>query len=90
MSDRKKIYYVYLVRCKHGTYYAGYTTDLEKRISMHDSGRGAKYLRGRAPVTLVYARDYSSLEEALRAERELKNLTRNQKEEVIAGFLSCK
>ena len=52
-------YYVYVVQCKNGSYYTGYTNNLEKRISLHNSGRsGAKYLRGKVPVKVVYVREY--------------------------------
>lgn len=63
--------FIYLVRCKHGTYNAGYTNDLENRIKMHNSRRGANYLRGRAPVELVYAKEYRFYKNALSAERSL-------------------
>lgn len=76
-------YFVYIVRCRNGTYYAGYTNDLESRIKKHDSGKGAKYLRGKSPVELVYAKEYRYLRNALRAERNIKKLTRAQKEELI-------
>jgi putative endonuclease len=83
-TKNKGPYFVYMVRCKHGTYYSGYTVDLEARISLHNSGKGAKYLRGRAPVELVYERQYRDLSDALKAERELKNLKRHEKE-ALAG-----
>ena len=76
-------YYVYLVRCADGTYYAGSTNDLERRLTLHNAGRGAKYLRGRGPVRLVYTKEYQYYKQALDAERQLKKFTRKQKEELI-------
>jgi putative endonuclease len=53
-------YFAYMVQCKYGTYYSGWTNDISKRMSMHNSGRGAKYLRGRGPVTLVFQKKFST------------------------------
>lgn len=73
-----------MVQCRHGTYYAGYTIDLEKRVSLHNSGKGAKYLRGKGPVKVVYVKKYKYYKNALIAEAALKKLTRKQKEELIS------
>ncbi len=80
---KKSLYYAYMVRCKYGTYYSGYTNDLNRRIEMHNSGRGAKYLKGRSPVELVYFKEYRQLRDAMQAERNLKKLKRWEKEELI-------
>ena len=82
---RKGSFFVYIVLCSRGTYYTGYTSDLEKRIKLHNSGTGAKYLRGRAPVKLVYAREYKYYKNAVKAEIAIKKLTRKQKDELTAG-----
>ena len=74
---------VYLIRGADGTYYAGWTNNLERRLQLHNAGRGAKYLRGRRPVEVVYVKTYRDRGEALRAEHELKRLTRRQKEALI-------
>jgi putative endonuclease len=76
-------YWVYIVQCRFGTYYTGYTTDLERRLSMHNTGKGAKYLRGKTPVKLVFSKKYRYLKNALRAEWNLKQLTRIQKERLV-------
>lgn len=47
--------FVYMLRCKDGSLYTGWTNDLEHRLAMHNSGRGAKYTRGRGPLELVYS-----------------------------------
>ena len=71
--------YAYLVRCADGTLYAGWTTDLARRIQAHNEGRGAKYTRSRRPVTLVYYEAFGTREEALRREAALKRLSRREK-----------
>ena len=91
MLKREKIkrhsrYFVYIVRCKSGTYYTGYTSNLEQRIKEHNSSRGAKYLRGKSPLVLVYAKEYRYYKNALRAEKNIKKYTRKQKEELIRVY----
>ena len=75
---------VYLLECADGTYYCGATNDLPARLAAHHAGTGAKYLRGRLPVRLAYARAYRNASLALRAERALKRLTRDQKRALVA------
>jgi putative endonuclease len=82
-GKRKGKYYVYIVKCKDSTFYTGCTNDLEKRIKTHNEGKGAKYLRGRTPVKLAYVRECRGHKDALRAERDIKKLTREQKEELV-------
>jgi len=77
------VYYAYMVQCKYGTYYAGWTNDLKKRLAAHDSGQGAKYLRGKGPVTLVYKKKFKTVKEAQEHERFIKKLTRKEKEGLI-------
>ncbi len=78
-------HYIYIVECKDGSWYTGYTTDIERRMKMHEQGKGAKYTRGRGPLSLVYHAAYETKTEAMRAEYELKQLTRKQKEAFVAG-----
>ena len=74
---------VYLVRCKDATIYTGITVDLSARLSAHDQGRGAKYTRGRGPVTLVWSESGLSESEARKREAQIKQLTRKQKDSLI-------
>ena len=85
MTDPKPcgVYWVYIVQCKYGTYYAGWTNDLKKRIAAHNDGTGAKYLRGKGPVKLVYKKKYSTVKKAQAQERLIKLLTRKQKKVLI-------
>ena len=72
-------HYVYMVCCANGTLYTGYTINVERRIALHNAGKGARYTRSHRPVTLVATWTFNSKGEALRAERELKRLPREQK-----------
>ena len=76
-------YYVYMVKCADGTYYTGFTKEVENRLKLHNAGNGAKYVRGKGPVQLVYAKEYRYYKNALRAERTMKTFTRQQKDELI-------
>lgn len=71
--------FVYMLRCKDGSLYTGWTNDLEHRLAMHSSGRGAKYTRGRGPLELVYSEELPDKEVALRRECAIKKLRREQK-----------
>ena len=79
-------FWVYMVGCADGTYYTGYTNDLQKRLRLHNSGNGAKYVRGKGPVTVVYTKEYRYYKHAVRAEAHLKRQTRTQKEAVIKAY----
>ena len=76
-------YHVYMVRCTDGSYYTGYTNHLEERIKMHNAGYGAKCLRGKRPVVLVYAKAYRYYKNAVKAEAFLKSKTRRFKEDLV-------
>ena len=76
--------YTYIVKCRDNTYYTGWTNDLDRRMKAHNSGTGAKYTRSRRPVRLVYYEAYRTKEEAMRREREIKRMSRKEKEKLIA------
>ena len=86
MNKRHGKYYLYIVQCTSGTYQTGSTKDLDNRIKLHNSGRGAKYLRGKLPVKLVYMKEYKYYKNVLRAEREIKTYTRKEKEKLIKAY----
>ena len=71
--------YVYLLRCSDGSLYCGWTNELERRLVAHNSGKGAKYTRGRRPVELVYTEEYESKSAAMKREYEIKQLSRAEK-----------
>ena len=70
---------VYLLRCGDGTFYAGITNDLPKRLAAHRDGRGARYTRGRGPLVVVHEEPAPDRASASRREHELKRLSRAQK-----------
>ncbi len=78
-------HFVYVVRCANGTLYAGYTTNVERRLTTHNAGRGARYTRGLLPVELLAAWAFETKSAALRAERRVKRLPRDQKLALIAA-----
>ena len=75
--------YVYIVRCRDGTFYTGWTNDLEKRIKVHNQGGGGRYTRARFPVELVYREECASKNEAMSRERAIKKMTRATKQRLI-------
>ena len=79
----KRPNYVYILKCADGTLYTGWTNDLEKRLRAHNEGRGAKYTRGRLPAELVYYEAFEERSEAMGREWAIKQLTREQKLQLI-------
>ena len=77
--------YTYILQCSDGTYYTGLTTDIEKRLHTHNEGEGAKYTRSRLPVTLVYHELCADKSAALKRERAIKILSREQKLALISS-----
>lgn len=75
--------YTYILRCNDGTYYTGWTVDLEKRIETHNTGKGAKYTRNKLPVELMYYETFDTKQEAMSREYHIKKLTRAKKQELI-------
>ena len=78
------MFFAYLVQCADGTLYGGYTTNLQKRVAAHNSGKGAKYTRARLPVKLVYWEECETKEQAMSREWHLKRLSRAEKLRLIA------
>lgn len=79
-------HYVYLLECSdpHGSLYVGYTTDVGRRVEEHNAGQGAKFTRGRTPVSLRYVEFWESKSAAMGREWELKQYTRPEKEHLVA------
>ena len=76
-------WYVYILRCRDGNLYTGIATDVERRIADHLANKGAKYLRGRGPLKLVFKKQVGQKGHALRAERNVKRLPKHKKEALI-------
>ena len=79
-------HYVYILRCADDSLYTGWTTDIQKRLDTHNSGKGAKCTRSRLPVELVYYEKFESKSDALKREWAIKHLTRREKLGLINGF----
>lgn len=78
-------YYVYILESQNGKYYVGYTSDLERRMKKHQSGKGSKFVRGFGFSKLLYHEEYPTKSEALKREAELKIWPRAKKTELVAG-----
>ena len=78
-------FFVYVLRCSDGSYYAGHTDNLERRVGQHQAGEAEGYTQSRRPVTLMWSQDFPSRLEALEAERRIKGWSRAKKEALIAG-----
>jgi putative endonuclease len=76
-------WYVYIVRCRDGSLYTGIATDVESRIADHLANKGAKYLRGRGPLKLVFSKKVGEKGRALKVEHQVKRLPRHKKEALI-------
>lgn len=76
---------LYILRCGDGTLYTGITTDVEKRLEAHRSGKGAKYTRGRGPLELMYREECGTHSDALKRELEIKALPREKKIKLIGN-----
>ena len=75
-------YYVYILRCKDGSYYTGHAKDVEKRFEMHKKGQGARYTRMHEPEKLVYTEEFESRGEAMRRERQIKRFSHDKKQQL--------
>jgi len=76
-------WYVYMLRCRDGSLYTGCTDDVFRRISVHNSGKGAKYTRSRLPVELVYHEEVPDKSAALKREIAIKRLQKQEREALI-------
>jgi putative endonuclease len=81
-------WYLYMVRCRGGSLYTGIATDINRRFAEHQSGKGAKYLRGRAPLKLAFSEKIGKRSLALKLERLIKRLPKNMKERIVTSGIS--
>ena len=89
LSDPMPDWYLYMVKCRDGSLYTGIATDVESRLTEHRVNKGAKYLRGRGPLKLIFKKKIGEKGLALKVERKVKRLPRHKKEALIktgAGF----
>ena len=80
--------YTYILKCRDGSFYTGWTNDIEKRMQAHNAGKGAKYTKSRLPVKLVYYEEHETKNEAMKREYAIKHMTRQEKERLIKKVLS--
>ncbi len=81
--------FVYILQCADGSYYTGWTTDLERRVAAHNAGRGGRYTRSRRPVKLVYWEEHPDRRSAQQRELALKRLPRARKSALVTTFKSA-
>lgn len=75
--------YTYILQCADGSLYTGWTNNLAKRVADHNEGKGAKYTKGRGPVTLAYYEAFETKEDAMRREYAIKQMTKEEKRQLI-------
>ncbi len=80
-----KMHYIYILSCHDETLYTGWTTDLKKRLAVHNAGKGAKYTRSRLPVKMVYYESFRNKSDALRRECEIKKMNKTEKLRLISS-----
>jgi putative endonuclease len=78
--------FVYIVECADGSFYTGWTTDPDRRLREHNTGRGARYTRSRRPLKLAYLEPQPDRAAAMRRERRIKTYTRDQKMALIDSY----
>jgi len=79
-------WFLYILRCGDGSLYTGVTTDIDRRLKMHQEGKASRYTRTHRPVELVYREECGSRSQALTRECAVKSLPRERKEDLIASF----
>jgi len=78
-------FYVYILHCMDGSFYTGYTKDLDERTKQHENGKGAKYTKTHKPQKLAYVELFNSRSQAMKRERTIKKLTHQQKHDLISS-----
>ena len=75
--------YTYILKCKDGSLYTGWTNDLAQRVAANNTGKGAKYTKARRPVELVYFEEFETKEQAMKREYAIKQMARKDKLELV-------
>ncbi|MGD8923120.1 MAG: GIY-YIG nuclease family protein, partial [Candidatus Zixiibacteriota bacterium] len=75
--------WVYILECSDGRYYTGCTSDLSRRLEEHENGGYCRYTAARLPLTLVFSQRFPSIDDAIRAEKQIKGWSRKKKEALI-------
>lgn len=79
------MFWIYRLRCADGSFYLGHTDDIERRLDEHHAGRCACYTQSRRPLVLAFSQEFSTREEALIAERQIKGWSRAKKQALVDG-----
>jgi putative endonuclease len=87
-NQKSQACFCYIVECADGTFYTGWTTNLERRVAAHNAGRGSRYTRQHRPVKLVYFESLPTRAEAMRREIQIKRMSRQAKQGKISDFKS--
>jgi putative endonuclease len=87
VTKPEKSWYVYMARCRDGSIYTGISVDVERRIELHNDGKGARFTAGRRPVSLLYTEQHSDEGSARRREAEIKKWRKMKKEALVVGIL---
>lgn len=83
MNGKTDVWHLYMIRCRDGSLYTGIATDVARRFTEHKAGKGAKYLRGRGPIELVFQKRIGHRGAALKAEHRVKRLPKHKKEALV-------
>jgi len=84
IEAKPKTWFLYMIRCRGGQLYTGISTDVKRRFSEHESGKGAKYLRGKGPLLLLFQQSIGSHSQALKAEAKMKKMSKQAKERIVS------
>ncbi len=76
-------FYVYILKCRDGSFYTGYTKDLDERTRQHQTGKGAKYTKAHPPESVAYVELFDTRSKAMKREREIKKLSHQQKHNLV-------
>ncbi len=85
-ASKKKMHYIYIIKCKDGSFYTGITWNLEKRLNEHNLRTKTCLQKSKIPVKLVYWEKFSTIKEAAKREKEIKGWRREKKEKLINDY----
>ena len=83
VEDKTHPWFLYILECRGGSFYTGITTDIQRRLKMHNEGKGARFTRSRRPVKVIYQESLSSRAQALIREYKIKALPRIKKQALV-------
>ncbi len=83
LGEHPMSFYVYILQCHDGSFYTGYTKDLQQRTRQHENGKGARYTKAHRPQRIAYVELFGTRSAAMKREREIKKLSHQQKLNLI-------